>query len=65
MDLKALKQRMKLKIRLSDRRTPKVTADDRRLPVPWDIILHVTITYLLVVFQKLSMEATVDLYSNI
>lgn len=65
MDLKALKQRKKMKIRFSDRRTSKVTTDGRTLPVPCDIISHVTISYLLVVFQKLSMEAVVDLYGNI
>lgn len=65
MDLKALKQRKNLKIKFSDRRIPKVKADGRRLPVPCDINSHVIISYLLVVFQKLSMEAVVDLYGNI
>lgn len=65
MDLKALRQRKNLKIRFSDRRTPKGEADGRRLPVPCDIICHVTIISLLVVFQKAFMEAVVDLHGNI
>lgn len=62
MDLKVLKGRKKLKIRFSDRRTPKVTADGRRLPVPCYIILYLTISYFLVDSQKLSVEAEFHLW---
>lgn len=62
MDLNALKGRKKLKIRFSDRRTTKVTADGRRLPVPCDIILYLTISYLLVDSQRLSMKSEVHLW---
>lgn len=61
MDLKALKGRKKVKRMFSDRRTTKVPGDGRRFPVPCDILLYLTISFLLVDSQRVSMEAEVHL----